>query len=306
MPENYPRSDQGSHYDNEQAANLLHNFLSYLQMHDVCPEYNSQIMSAKAACGMAPTELTQARELFHELRDSFNTAAKFLFCDGGVFEANNPSTIYGTTVVEDVEGFPGQDAAMRTKKLDPFTQLVIFRLTIMDVNKDTKHLAAEDDPRHIHVESTKIQIYQVISAHRRKRKEKAMLEKLLKEQGLDGKVKPAGSMILRPSMIEHAYSNVPRADEIDSSKEPTERFIVDDDVLTKVQPGMKMQLEVCKLNIGIVFIKNVLNVRVTFDTLLPQSLMLTWKDPVDNERPAPSVDNPASEETPMGADGVEI
>ncbi|KAK9788684.1 hypothetical protein AB5N19_10207 [Seiridium cardinale] len=302
VPENYPRSDQGFHYDNEQAAGLIHNFLSYIQMHDVCPEYTSQILEAKAVCGNAPMELRFARELYHDLQDSFNTAAKCLFVDGNVFEATNPSPIGGTA--REGEEFLGQNTAMRTKKLDPFTQLVVFRISVMDVYKDTNHLAADEDPRNIHVKSIEIETYQVISVQRRKKKEKAMLEKLLAEQGLDGKVKPMGTMTLRPSLIEHAYSNVPHPEQVAFDKDLTEKIIMDDEVLAKVQPGMKLQLEVCKLNIGIAFIKKVLDVRVSFDTLLPQSLMLTWKEPVENERPAPSVENPGSEDKAIDADGV--
>lgn len=295
VPENYPRSDHGSHFDNEQAATLIHNFLSYIQMHDVCPEYNSQILAAKAICNIAPTELRHARDLYFDLCDSFNGAAKFLFCDGGVFEITGNSNPHHTAAQDQLD-FPGQDSNMKAKKLDPFTQLVIFRLTVMDVTKNTEHPVADDNPCNIRVEQTKFETYEVVSVHRRKKKEKATLEKLLKDQGLDGKVKPAGKMILRSSLIDHAYSNIPRPRQIDFSKEPTEEFLMDDDVLAKVQPGMKMQLEICKLNIGVVFIKRALDVRVAFDTLLPQSLMLSWKDPVANERPAPSADNPALED----------
>ncbi|KAH8195856.1 hypothetical protein TruAng_009986 [Truncatella angustata] len=306
VPENYPRSDEGYLQDMEQAGNFIHNFLNYLQMHDVCPEYNEQLLVAKSVCVIAPVESRYSRELFRDLQDSFNTAAKFLFCDGGVFETNKDSPIDSTTAVETPGRCLSRDPADRFRKLDPFTQLIIFRLTVMDITKNIEHLAVGDDPRNIRIESTKTETYQVVSVGRRKKKEKAMLEKLLAEQGLSGKVMPAGTMILRPNMIEHAYSNMPRPDEFDWTNKPTEKFIMDDDILEKVQPGMKMQLVVCQLNVGITFIKKVLDVRPTFDTILPQSLMLTWKDPVTNERPAPSVDKPASEENADGSADIEI
>lgn len=184
-------------------------------------------------------------------------------------------------------------------KHDPFLQLIIFRLTIMDVTKNTEHMAVNDDPRNIRIEATESKTYQVVSVNRRKKKEKITFESVLADQGLGGKVKPAGTMILRPSIIEHAYSNMPRPEELEWAGKETEQFIVEDEVLRKVEPGMKMELVVCKLNVGVAFIKEVLDVRPTFDTLLPQSLMLTWKDPTANERPAPSVDNPGSEEKMM-------
>lgn len=119
-----------------------------------------------------------------------------------------------------------------------------------------------------------------------------MWDSQLAQSDLQGKVKAMGTMVLRPSIIEHAYSNVPHPWQVDFSKAATETFIVDNDVLQKVERGMKMHLEVCRLNIGTVFIKKVLDVRVSFDVLLPQSLMLHWKDPTPNDRPAPSVNDP--------------
>lgn len=249
-------------------------------MHNVCPEYTYQILAAKAICSVAPTELRFARELYHELVDSFNAASKFLFCDGGIFEIVNGA---------------GEERS-DPKGRDAFMKLIVFRLTVMDTSRNMNHPGVDNDPRTIHIEYTKTQMYQVISVHRRKKKDKALVEKVLVEQGLEGVVKPAGTMLLRRSMIEHAYSNLPRPDEVDFSQEPLEQFIVDDDVLAKVQPGMRMQLEVCKLNVGVNFIKSTLDVRVSFDTFLPQSLMLTWKDPVPNDRPAPSVENGVGEQ----------
>lgn len=253
-------------------------------MHDVCPEYNSQILAARAVCEAAPAELQHARELYCELQDPFNTAARFLFCEDGVLSID--------------QGFVADETANTTQDLDPFKQLVIFRLTVMDTTNDKKLKkdVATDDLAQIRVTSTKTQTYRVISVHRRRKAEKKLLEKLLAQQGMEGQVKSAGTLELRRSIIDHAYSNLPRPDEFDRSmeQEPTEKFILDDDVLAKVQVGMKMHLEVCELNIGVRFIKAVRDVRVSFDTLLPQSLMFGWKAPVENERPAPSVDNPGS------------
>ncbi|KAI1874959.1 uncharacterized protein JN550_002388 [Neoarthrinium moseri] len=292
VPENYPRSDTSFEEDNKQAADLIHNFLKYVQAVDACPEYTSQILAAEAICSIAPDELRNVRQLYKELRDPFNTAAKFLFCDGGVFEIEKEPSNDGAATKTPL-AFDEQDPSMVPEKLDPFTQLVIFRLTVMDALKDSDHQAADEDPRNIRVVSTMNETYQVVSVKRRKKSEKKMLEKLLGQQDLQGKVKSAGTLNLQRSVIDHAYSNMPRPDQLDLSKEPIEAFIIDDDILAKVQPGMKLQLVVCELNIGIKFIKEVNDVRVSFDTLLPQSLMLTWKEPVESDRPAPSVDSPS-------------
>jgi hypothetical protein len=302
VPEQHPCSDKGPHHDNLQAANLVANFLNYIMIHDVCPEYNSQILTARAICEAAPAELQHARALFYELQDPFNTAARFLFCEGGVYDTNKESVIDGTAPEPD---FPTQDPATIKKKPDPFKELVIFRLTVMDTVKDEqlKAMAAMPDPIQIRVINTKTQTYQVVSGCRRRKSEKKLLEKLLAQNGVEGRIKAAGTLQLRPSMIDHAYSNAPRPDQLDFTKEPIETFLLDDDVLAKVHVGMKMRLQVCELNIGIKFIKTVRDVRVSFDTLLPQSLMLGWRDPKENDRSAPSVDDPGSGSIEFPADG---
>ncbi|KAI0132992.1 Argonaute complex, subunit Arb1, partial [Xylariales sp. AK1849] len=285
VPENYPRNDSGFNADNEQAANLIYNFLNYVLLHDVCPEYKSQIMAAKAICEVAPAELRYARELSKELKESFNTAARFLFCDGGV----------------------GQDPTFYSKKLNPFNQLVIFRITVMFTANDEnlKKLVAQPNPLEIKVVKTKVQTYEVVKV-RRNNKNVQVLEDVLEKESLRVIVNPSGTMILRPAIIDHAFGNRPRPDQVGLSREPTEAFFVDRNVLAKVQVGMKMELVVCELNIGIQFIKEVWDVRASFDTLLPQSLMLNWKIPVANERSAPSIHDSKADENGMDAEmGIE-
>jgi hypothetical protein len=232
--------------------------------------------------------MRHAHELFKDIPDTFNTAARFLFCEGGVYEIDEPPSA------------PDESTAKLNgdESLDPFMQLVIFRVAGSSTteNAKLKELVGQDDPTQIKLVNTKEQTYQVTSVDRPTAKDKITLQKCLKALGQDGKVKPAGTMALRPSLIEHAFSNVARPEEVDFSEEPTETFIIDDEVLAKIEVGMKMELVVCELNIGIRFIKEIWDVRVSFDTFLPQTLMLNWKDPVANERPAPSIHDPSMDE----------
>ncbi|ETS82324.1 hypothetical protein PFICI_04200 [Pestalotiopsis fici W106-1] len=280
IPENYP-CNSDPHDDNVQAAALIANFLNYLQLHDVCPEYKAQLVTAKAICEVAPVSLGHARDLFQELKGVFNTIAESLYCDGGVFE------VY-TSPVDDNESLPEQPGAQHVK-LNSYNQFLILRLSIMAASNDLKHPIVDLDPQDVRVESTFVETYQVVSIKRRTKREMNMWDKQLAQSDFKDKVQAMGSMVLRPSVIDHAYSNALRPGRVDFSKAPTETFIVDNDILEKVELGMKMRLQVCRLNIGTVFIKNVIDVRVGFDVLLPQSLMLNWKDPSPNDRPAPSI-----------------
>ncbi|KAH8680522.1 Argonaute complex, subunit Arb1 [Xylariales sp. PMI_506] len=263
VPKNFHRNGQSDLQDIQEAANIITNFLNYVLLHDVCPEYKSQIIAARGVCEIAPTEVSHCREVFHHIsRDSFNAAARFLFSENGVFQA----------------------VEFNAQRSDAFSQLVIFRMAIMHA---TQSFITQDDPRQIRVINTLVQDYEVVSV--RKNKNHRELVEMFKMQRLPSLVKPCGIIKVQRTMLEHAYSNLPRSDEVDSASQPTETFIIDDAILHKIQPGIKMKLEVCELNVGIRFIKAVLDIRVSFDTLLPQSLMYGWKTPVDNERPAPSV-----------------
>ncbi|KAK7981370.1 argonaute siRNA chaperone complex subunit Arb1 [Apiospora saccharicola] len=282
--------------DAREAGRLISNFLNYVLHHDVCPEYTANIKAAQAICEIAPDELRDTYDLYASLPDSFNTAARFLFCDGGILKTYEPEKPASETAKDkNASEWSGYDMRYNPEELDAHLQLAIFRFNLMDKIKDEtlKQTIIETEPREMRVVNTKTQAYKVISTHRPGKAVKTYNEEMLKKQDLGGKIKPTGMVMLRPTLIDHAWSNLPRPEEFDESDHPTERFILDDDLLPKLKAGMKMELVVCELNIGgFRFIKECKEVRTSFDTLLPQSLMLNWKEPVLNERPPPSVAQP--------------
>lgn len=299
VPEKYYRIEPEVDY--VQAAGLVNNFLSYVLHHDVCPEYTAQIKAAQAICQIAPTELLATTKIYGNLPDTFNSAARFLFCEGGAHAVNDDS---GKLTVSDAPdnfepSWDGDDPKYAPKKFDPQLALIAFRFSAMDASKDDllTEVLGKTDPRHIRIITTKTQEYQVTSVHRPTKKRKKHNEECLAKEGLGGKIKAAGTAKMRRTIIAHAYSNVPRPDELESelSKAPSETFIFDDDLLANLVVGMKMRLEVCELNIGVRFVKQCLEVRTSFDTFLPQSLMFGFKEPAANEREAPSASKPESD-----------
>ncbi|KAK8050911.1 hypothetical protein PG993_002296 [Apiospora rasikravindrae] len=294
IPEVMTRVDPET--DSREAGHVVHNFLNYVLHHDVCPEYTANIKAAQAICQIAPDELRVTYELYAALPDSFSTAARFLFCDGGNFKTYEPEKPASETPKnKKASEWAGYDMHYNPEELDAHLQLVIFRFNLLDKvrNEELKQEICDTEPKEMRVVNTKTQAYQVVSTHRSSKRVKAHNEGMLSQQDLGGKIKPTGIIILRPTIIDHAWSNVMRPEEFDKQEHPTESFILDDDLLAKLVVGMKMQLVVCELNIGgFRFIKECKEVRTSFDTLLPQSLMFTWRDPVPNERPAPSVFEP--------------
>ncbi|KAK8079448.1 hypothetical protein PG997_007266 [Apiospora hydei] len=294
IPEVMTRIDPET--DTREAGYIIHNFLNYVLHHDVCPEYTANIKAAQAICQIAPVELRATYEIYAALPDSFSTAARFLFLDGGIFKTYEPEKPASEAPKEKKESeWAGYDMRYNPEELDAHLQLVIFRFNLLDKIKDEnlKQKICDTEPKEMRVVSTKTQAYKVVSTHRPSKRVKTHNEEMLSQQDLGGKIKPTGLVILRPTIIDHAWSNVMRPEEFDNQEHPTETFILDDDLLAKMVVGMQLQLVVCELNVGgFRFIKECKEVRTSFDTLLPQSLMFTWKDPVPNERPAPSIYEP--------------
>ncbi|RYP93675.1 hypothetical protein DL770_000206 [Monosporascus sp. CRB-9-2] len=266
----------------EKASKLIKNFLNYVLQHDACPEYVDNIMAARNICDIAPLEMRATHELVHELPGIFNGAAASLFCGD-------------ERAVDDLD------------KPENFDKLVVFRLTVLDTcdNPEQRKKLAElmGDPASIRSLATKEETYEVRDIIRPRHKHKKVLEGQLAQMQLQDKVRPAGRAVLRPAIIEHGYDNLPRPDEVDLSGAPAEEYLLEDELLAKLERGMKLRLTVCELDVGGVrvrIIRDVLDIRVSFDTFLPQTLLAKWKDPDPNERPPPSVANPGAEEKAVG------
>ncbi|KAI4866815.1 Argonaute siRNA chaperone complex subunit Arb1-domain-containing protein [Hypoxylon rubiginosum] len=261
------------------AAELIKNFLNYVLMHDVCPEYTSNIMAARNICDIGPLELRSVHELYRGLPGDFNLAASSLFHDRHIEK------------VDVTENFD---------KLFMFRLTVIFSALLSDEIREK--FVEEEDPTTIYVANTKEETYEVVDIVQPHPKHILAVEKELEKQGYGGKAKPAGVLKLRPSIIDFGYDNVPRSDEIDMSNAEVEEYLLEDELLAKFEKGMKIRAVVCELNIGLRFIHEVKDLRVSFDLFLPQMLMENWKEPVPNTRPAPSAANPNAEEDAVGGD----
>ncbi|KAI0478594.1 Argonaute siRNA chaperone complex subunit Arb1-domain-containing protein [Xylariaceae sp. FL0804] len=290
----------------KKAADLVKNFLNYVLQHDVCPEYHSDIMAARRICDIAPTEMRHTHELYHLLPGDFNRAAGTLFCDGRVRDLDS------------------DDAS--------FAAWCRFRLTVFlwcpDGGVHAKLRAVNDTPAAIRVVGTpESQAYEVVGVQRPHQGDVERVAESLAQLGQTANVKPAGRVRVVPTVLEHGWGNLPRADEIRAARRDKQQqqqqveaeqqhkdknkgakkeeekeedgdgkegvwLILEDELLARVEVGMRMELTVVALDVGVRFVRAVHDVRVSFDTLLPQHLMAGFKDPVPNERPAPSVRDP--------------
>ncbi|KAK5628434.1 hypothetical protein RRF57_004149 [Xylaria bambusicola] len=263
------------------AADVVKNFLNYVLMHDVCPEYTANIVAARHVCDIAPIELRYIHELTFELPGLFNCAARSLFCEGQINHLN------------------------REENSEAFIQFKLTTLvwSLSDNAKLVKQKILDTaDPTTIKVIATTNKTYQILEIARPLQKDKKMVEKKLAGTEANSKVKAAGIISVAPAIIAHGWGNMPRPEEVDFNNAEAEEFFLEDELLAKFEIGMKIAMTVCELNIGLRFIKEVHDLRVSFDTFLPQYLMANWKEPVPNTRPPPSIHDPNVEEKAMGAE----
>ncbi|TGJ80181.1 hypothetical protein E0Z10_g8579 [Xylaria hypoxylon] len=263
------------------AADLVKNFLNYVLMQDVCPEYTSNIVAARNICDIAPTELRYIHELISELPGDFNRAARSLFCEGQV---------------EHLDEDENSEAFIQ------FNHTTLVWPLSEKAKQCNQKILKISDPTTIKVISMMNRTYEVLGIERPRHKDKKMVNERLAEMEVNRKLKPAGFIRVAPAIIAHGWGNMPRPEEVEFSNAEEEEFLLEDELLAKLEVGMKMSMTVCELNVGLRFIKEIHDLRPSFDTFLPQYLMTNWKNPVPNERPPPSINDPNCEEKAMSAD----
>ncbi|KAI1460277.1 Argonaute siRNA chaperone complex subunit Arb1-domain-containing protein [Annulohypoxylon moriforme] len=265
---------------NKLAANLIKNFLNYILMHDVCPEYNDDIERAKNLCNYAPVELRMMHELLREMPGKFNTTCKELFCDGEVYKSEG-----------EITG-------------DLYDKVISFRVTVLTTAQEwiQKRLMRSNDPTVTRVIKETEETYKVHAIRLPHPSGYEIIADELEAADHKGKGVPCGLLHLKKSIIGHGYNNVLRPEQFKTDDMGYEEFLLEEEHLKKLSLGMKIRAVVCELDNGLRFIKQVMEIRVPWDLFLPQMLMEGWKDPVPNERLPPSVSNPGAEEKAMAAE----
>ncbi|TDZ15617.1 Argonaute-binding protein 1 [Colletotrichum orbiculare MAFF 240422] len=247
------------------AIGIVENFLTYVLQHDVCPEYEDDVKEAVGVCHRANVELPVAHQALLHLPGPFNRALSQLFCEGQDWEESDPGSVVtlGVTVKMLMDG--ASDEAI-VAKVDGL------------VNKTANLIETEDCGM------------EVVAIHRATGISRQIAQTWTVQ---DRKIGALGRLDMKPYVIEDGHD---RGDDAegggggDSGEVTT--FLVDDDALRRLQVGFKLQLRVGRLDNGMSFIQQVDAVHVEWYTFLPQSLMAHYKEPVANDRPAPTVASP--------------
>ncbi|GKT45257.1 argonaute-binding protein 1 [Colletotrichum spaethianum] len=275
LSENLPTMMAWDYAQMGKAVGVLENFLTYVLQHNVCPEYDANVKEALAICQKAKSDLPQTHQALLRFPGEFNLALSELLCEDFHFFGNSefqrPMSFAPEAVVK---------VALATAGSQKQYDAVMEGLA----NKSIKIISEEECSM------------EIVSVHRPTIESRKLVRSIKLAEGTP--FAPIGLIVAKPCLIEDGYD---RGDHFELSKE-NETFFLDDTILMRLQPGFKLQLCVCELNIGIKYIKQARLVLVEWYSFLPQNLMQHFKEPVLNDRPPPSaVVLPQVEGDPIGA-----
>jgi Argonaute siRNA chaperone (ARC) complex subunit Arb1 len=206
------------------------------------------------------------------LPGAFNSAARVLYCD----KKENELGAFDN-YIED----PNQQS------LDKPTARAIFGVTFV--------MLVETQFCEMFVTDTYEQTFEVTDIQFVDEKRRVMYKSVNDSRPGSPTIEPCGILSLRPTVVLDGWDN-PMTDEISDGVPKEDRLYLEEGILRLLKAGMKLTLTVCTLNIGVSFIKHVKDISPTFYTFLPQELMLNYKEPVMNKRPASSVHDPYADE----------
>ncbi|KAK0726342.1 Argonaute complex, subunit Arb1 [Apiosordaria backusii] len=256
------------------ASDTIKNFLKYLLLHDVCPEYADDIKSAIKVCDTAFEEIGLIINALTLVPGAFNRSVAALYC-----EEEESSAISLLVDNKDID----RDHAFNTVAL--IATLVLPTLG--------GHTAANIKALEVTnpVERT-FEVTSITLPTKEMRQKVALVsEHFRKSNPAATPIHPCGTMTGHPVIIQDGWDITDKL--IDEEAKEESSFILEEKILEHLKVGMKLTMGVstCTLPGGGSFkvIRYVKGIKPTYYTFLPQDLMRYWKEPVPNERPGPSI-----------------
>ncbi|KLJ11347.1 hypothetical protein EMPG_13384 [Blastomyces silverae] len=267
------------------ATGTIRNFLNYILLHDVCPEYTENILAARAVCDTAKEELWKAQQANCWAPGNFNMACSTLF--GGYFYGfytggQEWSKEVGAEGMEDsvarkvvkfaLAGAGSYEQAVRFRDLANSNEL---KATCVDENgfEVTAITPVDSDVRDFYKQhALDLQPVGKLRA------------KPWRNPGLPEEDLPPGQICgTEPSSPSATYEY---------------EFFVDESVLRFCFVGMKVDTSVWELNCGLHYFDNVMAVYCSFYTILLNESMIGWKEPRDLRGDDEVWHNPGASEAP--------
>lgn len=256
------------------ATVTIRNFLSYLLYHNVCPEHKESIDQARTSCDVAGKELWKNQQFTTQGPGDFNKACSTLF--GGVF-----FDMY----VEDDQWNNDKDPSVRMT-YEIARKVVKFAIAGAGSSSQAhrfQDLANRDALRTMRVED--IDGFEVTSVH----PPGPEVRDFYKAYAPD--LRPVGKMLAKayrdPGKPGFDLTPEERLQwERDGPPENEFEFFLEENLLERCYPGMKVITSVFELNCGLHFFDDVHTAYCSHYRVLANDLMIGWKEPrsfVDRE-----------------------
>ncbi|TAQ85133.1 hypothetical protein B7494_g6555 [Chlorociboria aeruginascens] len=279
----------------ERTSAVITNFLNYLLTHSVCPEYTEDILEARRICGQAVTELKAILAATRHIPGDFNLAASILY--GGHYSGIYPPD--GRWVVERSD----QDDNRARNGLNNLEAERIFKTAIAFAGDS--ELFVEAMRSHIDVVRAETRYFEVVRIDRPNVKTKEEYSKVKDHLGRAGNIKALGVVHVRhwegPGLESEDMTDDESKEAEERDRPLLEKFWLEDMILQHFFIGMKLEAVVRELNIGVKYFDKFQGLYCSFYTALPNEKMAYWKEPVPNERPAPTEDDPDMDEKAQNA-----
>ncbi|RDW69330.1 hypothetical protein BP6252_08350 [Coleophoma cylindrospora] len=265
---------------------IIKNFLNYVLLHDVCPEYTEDIMAARRICDKAEQELWAVRQVANALPGDYNIAASTLY--GGEYrgkyidsETLPPWSTHGDKPPSVAElGMSDRHA------------IWVFKASLSFAGNQEQYLALLHDT--LKAGKPVLKAYEVVAIDRTSLTHLDMYSGLKDQNGQTGTIKPVGYLRVvpwvGPGIEEEDLSD---SDESNCSDEDSviETLWIEDSILQHCFVGMKMIVTLKELGNGVRYFDQVHEVFCSFFTYLENEKLRDWKEPVPNPRPPPTEDD---------------
>ncbi|RKF81870.1 putative argonaute sirna chaperone arc complex subunit arb1 [Golovinomyces cichoracearum] len=288
LPASFPyNSKEQLHY----LCEVIKNFLKYVLYHKVCPEYTADIVAACKIGDIAEKELWAIQKIASNLPGDFNVAASIIF--GGRY-----SNVWQSEFRED-ENNDEENNSSGLKFSHTRAELIFMAAVTISGGKD--HLTRMTNSV-LRVIKTEKKYFEVVEIQHPDTLTMEKYKNFKDKQGKTGLVKPLGTVKLKrwvnPQLEEEEDFTDDESHEENGEPE-FESFWLEDEILQELFIGLKLELIVKELNIGIKFIDSFNSLYCSFHTYLPNEKMAGYKEPVPSNRPPlteDDIDNSADDE----------
>ena len=268
------------------VTNLLINFMNYLLLHDVCPEYEASILAAKRVCKEATREIWSVRQAALLMPGDFDRACGRLFgADDQLYDDSASWDDWAKGQMTEAEDearhivkFAVAGAGTEEQYQLWYDKAMKNDIKVTRIERDigleiTEIVPPLDEVRDFYWERTRV--FQPVGKIYTKKwinpaAPPADLTPEEQEQAKQQEAQPATSLIHPAVIIAEQESR--------KAGECEYEFLVEEKILHHLAVGMKFEATVRTLNCGICYLDQVFDFYMTIDTFLPNELMLGYKE----------------------------